>query len=83
MTMSAKYTLCQNISCYKYKPALDQFYSVVSSVKYTKNPGGVLKFKGGYDACSWTYKMDPKQVFFPTKKHKQQVFWSVFAALSK
>ena len=30
---------------------------------------GALIFKGGYDAHTWTHKMDPKQVFSPTKKH--------------
>ena len=31
--------------------------------------GGALIFKGGYDACTWTCKMDPEQVFSLTTKH--------------
>ena len=46
-------------------------------------PGGALVFEGGYDARTWTYKMDPKQVFPPPKKHTIQAFLSVFATLNK
>ena len=31
-----------------------------------KNTPRGHSFKGGYDACTWTYKIDPKQVFPPT-----------------
>ena len=30
-----------------------------------KTWGGALIFKDGYDARTWTYKMDPKEVFLP------------------
>ena len=31
-------------------------------------PGLALIFKGGYDACTWSYKVDPTQVLPLTKK---------------
>ena len=37
--------------------------------KKFRGGGRGLIFKGGYDGCTWTYKMDPKQVFPPTTKH--------------
>ena len=30
--------------------------------------------QGKYDARTWTYKMDPKQVFLPTKRQTKQAF---------
>ena len=45
--------------------------------------GGALVFKGGYDACTWTYKIYPKQVFLQTKTYPKQVFLSGFATLNK
>ena len=35
-------------------------------------------FKGGYDAHTWTYKRDPKQVFPPTKKHTLNKYFCLF-----
>ena len=40
--------------------------------------GGALIFKGGYDARTWTYKMDPKQVFPPTKKYTLNKYFCLF-----
>ena len=41
---------------------------------------GALVLRGGYDACTWTYKMDPRQVFPPIIKDTlNKYFLSDFA----
>ena len=52
-----------------------------SALSWTRSRGPLV-FKGGYDACTWTYKMDPKKYFHRLKTYPKQVFLSVFATLN-
>ena len=39
---------------------------------------GALIFNGGYHALTWTYKMDPKEVFQQIEKHTLNKYFCLF-----